>query len=214
MPHEPDLDCSAPKSPPQLTHSPLLPWGQPRGHHSLCHPAPLPPPSTARPPKPIPAPNLPSAAAPGPPRWLSHGQAAHWGHGRGQGTGNKDRGSPGQAPEGRGAAGVTPAVLLRGSRDIPAFPSAGGTQGTLWGHSGVRHGHVSQLAMARAPPATTTHTRGVFAMPRCGVCISCSSPAEAFLLVYWSSPPVTGSQSSRGAFISWGHLAFIRTCCY
>lgn len=188
MPHEPDQGFSAPGISPS---APSLHRGSP-GDTTGCVTQPLsPPPSTHRPQSQSQPPKLPPAAAP----------MAQPCPGCPVGTGT---GIPwGGLWRVRG--------LLESPQPLQGHPSGSRGRG---GPSGVRHGLVSQLPMARAPPAATTHTRGVFAVPRCRVCISCSSPAEAFLLVYCSSPPVPGSRSSRGAFISWGHLAFIRTCCY
>jgi len=91
------------------------------------------------------------------------------------------------------AAGVTPprVVTARGRRDNLAllsqvselFPPKQDAGDGRAADTAVFH-NCKWLAF----PPTATHSWGVLEISRCRLCISCSSPVGAFLLVYWSSP--------------------------
>lgn len=202
--------------PPSRAHPQLLPLpsGQPRGERSICKPAP----STSSqrsqtPATPSPKANLPFAMAAAPSLPVRHSRARQQATARAaqSPTGarrppafrkaalEQDRGKGSPCTGGQGAAGARPdgcrshppgAVTARGRRNSPAFhsrvseptPPEADAGDSRAADAAVFH-NCKWLALPPPPP-----TFGVRLKSRCRLCISCSSPVEAFLLVYWSSP--------------------------
>lgn len=219
--------------PAQLTHSSFPRHGGGRGEMAAPANHPLPPPASTPSPRPLhPSPNPNSPLCHGgcspPSRTARPRNARDAPRGRARRPGGVSGEGQGDVRPLRGAAGAQRDGC--GTRPTPRGDGEGpeGQSGTSQPGSRPPPGPRETAGTARRQTQPCFTTANGSCSPRSpppptfGVClkyldVDFVSPPHLQLkhsFLFTGPLPVTGSQSREGAFISWGHLALIRTCCY